>query len=180
LPIGLYEIRRLCKKVPPLIENITEEQFKEGHAGVDLRLGSISTLDSRSKAILGLGSEDRKIPIPNEMISYEKSPLGTAYTIRPGTYVVAGTIERLNMPRNMIAFFWPRATLHTSGVIMNSSPIHPKYQGGLLFGLYNAGSCEFEIRLGARFVHIAFFKVQGKTQPYIQGDKVFRIKTGRQ
>ncbi len=180
MPIGLFEIQRLCSKTPPLIEGMTDEQFKEGHAGVDLRLGSVSTLKPRDRAVLGLGTNDRKIPIPSEVVSFRRQALGTPYVIKPGQYVVVETIERLNIPKNLMAFFWPRATLHTSGVLMNTSPIHPNYRGGLLFGMFNAGPCDFTIKLGARFVHIAFFMVQGRTNPYVMGDKVLRIRTGKQ
>jgi len=111
-------------------------------------------------------------------MTVERDGIGAPYLLKPGSFIQAHTLEKINMPDDLWASISPRATLHICGILMNTSPIHPKYEGKLIFGMYNAGTTELEIKLGARFVNVAFFNVEGKANPYIAGDKALRTLKG--
>lgn len=178
LVLGLDEIRFLCKKRPPLIENLTEEQFQEGHAGIDLRVGSFYKL-RKGSVLLGIeGERDTTGSIPQQILSHKNNGRNVPFVLKPKQFVLAETIEKLNMPNNLIGFVWPRSTLSTFGIILHAGPIHPNYQGGLILGMYNSGPCDFCIKIGSRFLNITFEKIIGKANPYSSRDKVEKVKSG--
>ena len=76
------------------------------------------------------------------------------------------TIEKLNVPDNLLAIFTPRSTLFRSGVYIFGGQTAPGYKGGLTTGIYNFRDEDFELELGARAMHIMFFEIKGEVNLY--------------
>ena len=93
------------------------------------------------------------------------------------------TIEKLNLPENLLAFFTPRSTLFRSGVYIFGGQTAPGYKGGLTTGIYNFRDEKFGLEMGSRVMHIMFFEVKGKSNLYRgqwQGGRVTTKKKEKQ
>jgi len=159
--LGISELKKLVDE-DKLVENLCEREINtpEG-AGFDLRLDKLYQIKGRSF----LGIDERETVDVQEVASYDENNR-TSYIIKPGEYYLTQTIEKVNMPDNLIAFVKPRTTLFRSGILLRTGAVDPGYTGILNFGLYNAGGCDFEIEMGARYCHIIFMQIKGESKTY--------------
>jgi len=176
--LGVKKLLELIKK-KKLVENLSERELKnpEG-AGLDLRIGEL--YEVRGKGFLGI--EERETPEVKLIAKFDKEKLKKIF-LRPQTYYLMKTIEKLNLPENFLALFTPRSTLYRSGLYIFGGQTAPGYQGQLTTGLYNFRNEKFELEMGARVMHIIFFEVKGKTNLYRgqwQGGRVTTKKKEKQ
>lgn len=159
--LGINKLHKLVRK-QNLVENLCERELNnpEG-AGFDLRLGEVYKLTSRGF----LGIDDRKT-CDVELVKRYNSDNKESIILKPDDFYVVKTIEKVNLPKDLVGIFKPRSTLQRMGLYLRTSQVAPGYSGELVFGLKNLGDQEVEIELGARFVHIMFIKVKGKTKLY--------------
>ncbi|OGF72309.1 hypothetical protein A3H05_01155 [Candidatus Giovannonibacteria bacterium RIFCSPLOWO2_12_FULL_43_26] len=159
--LGSTEFLRLVKEIN-LVENLSKRELTnpEG-AGFDLRLGKLFRL--KGKGFLGVN--ERETP-KVELAAEFNSGKAQSVIIKPGEYFLTETIEKLNMPLDLLGIVKPRTTLHRSGIITRVSIADPGYSGVLHPAIYNAGGVEVEIEMGARYVNIMFFEVKGDTAKY--------------
>ena len=144
------------------MENLSERELNnpEG-AGVDLRIGKVFRLEGKGF----LGVEDRMTPaaiLAAEFRPGEK----IEFTLAPGEYVLTETIEKLNMPQNLLAIPKPRTTLQRSGVMIRLGEVDPGYSGTIHPGIFNASREPFTIEMGVRYVNVTFFEVKVRASPY--------------
>jgi len=145
-----------------LLEDFESENI--GGAGVDLRLKAAYRPTSEGF----MGKTDRKTPEIEE-IRDEK------IIVEPGKYFLVETIEKVNMPDDVMARVLPRSSLFRCGASLRNAVVDPGYIGTLTFGLKNEGEFNFVVEKGARICQIVFETVQGETKPYqgkYQGGKV--------
>jgi len=159
--LGVDKLLKLVEE-KKLVENLSERELNnpEG-AGFDLRIGKLYKI--KGKGFLGV--EERKTP-EIELVAEFDSEKRKGIILKPKTYYLIKTIEKLNMPNNLLAIFTPRSTLFRSGLYIFGGQVSPGYSGGLTTGIYNFGDQEFELELGARVFHIMFFKINGRTNLY--------------
>jgi len=103
--------------------------------------------------------------------------------LQSGIYYLMKTIEKLNLPENLLALFTPRSTLYRSGVYIFGGQTAPGYRGGLTTGIYNFRDEKFELEMGARVLHLIFFEVKGKSNLYRgqwQGGRITTKKKEKQ
>ena len=176
--LGIKELQKLVKS-KNLVENLSERELMnpEG-AGFDLRIGEL--YQAEGKGFLGI--QERETPEIKLIAKYnEKKP--EKVFLEPKTYYLMKTIEKINLPDNLLALFTPRSTLYRSGVYIFGGQIAPGYQGGLTMGIYNFRAEPFELEMGARVLHIMFFEVKGKSNLYRgqwQGGRVTTDKKEKQ
>lgn len=141
-----------------LVEGLSQRELDhpEG-AGFDLRLGEV--LELSGKGFLGI--DERKTPGVKSMAVFSEKKK-SSFVFRPGKYYLVKTVEKLNLPENILALFRPRSTLYRSGVTVFTGNASPGYCGELNFGLVNLGSLGFKMELGARFAHVMFYEVKGE------------------
>jgi dCTP deaminase/dUTP pyrophosphatase len=178
MALGVDKIQKLIKEIK-LVEDLGGRDLEnpEG-AGLDLRLGEIFRIEGETF----LGEEKRKTVDHVSVAKYNSSKKAT-FTIKPGEFYLVQTIEKINLPDYLVATFHPRSTLLRSGVWLLTTQAAPGYKGPLNFGLKNMGGCSVKIELGARFVHIIFWKVVGKGAAYRgqwQGGRVTTDKEEKQ
>jgi dCTP deaminase len=145
-----------------LIENFSAESL--GGAGYDLRLGRVYRL--KSDSLLGLSK--RQTPTVGEVE-------GDAVTLGPGEYVLVETLEKVNMPPNLVARVLNRSTIFRCGCTLVNALVDPGYRGTLTFGLKNLSDRKFTVEKGAKIAQIVFEEVDGGTVAYsgrYQGGKV--------
>jgi deoxycytidine triphosphate deaminase len=153
--LGTDECLRLVKE-KKLVEDLSERELKNPDVGFDLRIGELYE-------VVGDGFlhiEDRKTPELKLVASSGKVKL------KPGTAYVMKTVEKVNLPGEILGLIFSRSTLYRSGILLTGGIADPGYKGELSFSLINQGSNEFELEIGARVAHILFFEVKGETQLY--------------
>ena len=171
--LGIDEIHKLVDE-ENLLENLSErELFNPEGAGIDLRLGKLFRLEGRGF----LGIDERETP-KGVLVAEYKSDKKTSIVIKPGEYFLTESVEKFNMPLNLLAIVKPRTTLHRSGIITRVSVVDPGYSGTIHPALFNAGPVSVEIELGARYVNAMFFEVKGRANPYRGQWQGGRIDTG--
>lgn len=176
--LGVKELLKLVKE-KKLVENLSERELKnpEG-AGFDIRIGEL--YEMKGKGFLGI--EERETPEIKLVAKYKKDK-SQKVTLLPKTYYLMKTIEKLNMPENLLVLFTPRSTLYRSGVYIFGGQTAPGYKGGLTTGIYNFRDESFELEMGARVIHIMFFEVKGKSSLYRgqwQGGRITTKKKEKQ
>jgi len=145
----------------PLIEGLGEEQIRkiEGTT-VDLRLDEIYKIVSGAELLCN----SRTTP-KIESVFNAQSP-STVHTLSPNEYVLVQTMERVNIPHNILADVRTRTTLFRSGMYLKTSYISPNYQGVLTFGLWNLNPWPVKIERGFRIACISFMEISGQAVPY--------------
>lgn len=163
--IGYEEILNLIRQKPSLIENVDEKNVQPG--GVDLRVKRIYRLKDGGF----IGIEDRRSPEVEEVCDSE----GERFTLKPNEYVLVETMEKVNMPKDLLAIILPRSSLFRCGVSLYTAVVDPGFHGTLTFGMKNQSKHEFEIEVGSRIGQIVFKDVKGNVKLYegkYQGGKV--------
>jgi deoxycytidine triphosphate deaminase len=163
--IGCEEILKLIKQEPPLIENVEEKNVQP--SGVDLRVKCIYKLKSGGY----LGVNERKTP----EVEIACGKIGEKYILKPNEFVLVETMEKVNMPKDLVAFILPRSSLFRCGVSLHTAVVDPGFQGTLTFGMKNLGKFPFEIEVGSKIGQIVFEEVRGNVKLYdgkYQGGKV--------
>lgn len=176
--LGVSELLKLVKE-KKLVENLCQRELKspEG-AGFDLRIGELYEIEGKGF----LGIEERKTPLVKLIAKFD-SEIPKNIFLKPKTYYLIKTVEKLNMPQDLLALFTPRSTIFRSGVYIFGGQTAPGYKGELTVGIYNFGNEEFELEMGSRVIHIMFFEVKGKSNLYQgqwQGGRVTTRKKEKQ
>jgi deoxycytidine triphosphate deaminase len=154
--LGSKKLLRLVKE-KKLIEGLSERELNNPESCVfDLRIKEISQL--KGEGFLGI--DDRQTPEHNLLKKYEGKP-GAFIILEPGEYYVTESIEVVNMPNNLFGIVKPRSTLFRSGVMLRAGVIDPGYSGTLHPGLFNASKNKFKLELGARYIQVFFFEIDG-------------------
>jgi len=160
--LGMDKLQELVKSIG-LVENLSSRELENPEGtGFDLRVGIISAFSGEEQALLTI--DKRKTPSSKVIANIT---LGDQIVrIDPGQYVLATTIERINMPDFLIGLIRPRSTLYRSGIELSSGQVNPGYIGELTFGFHNASLYPFSLEMGARIAHILFGYVEGKAISY--------------
>ena len=156
--------------VKPLIDGLSESQLAgiEGTT-VDLRVGALYKPVSGAK----LHADSRVTPKIECVADLERGD--RLYTIKPGEYLLAQTIEAVNLPTELFATLSPRTTMFRSGLFVVCTYISPNYQGKLTCAVKNLSEYDVELELGFRILICAFYEISGKAVPYRgvwQGERV--------
>lgn len=170
--LGVDKLLKLVK-TKKLVEGLSERELTnpEG-AGFDLRLGKVHKISGQGF----LGVKERN-SADSRLVAEYSSKNKKSIIIKPGESYLVTTIEKVSLPQNLTANMWMRSTLYRSGIIMCGGNIAPGYTGELSFLFCNAGKASVKIELGARIVHIIFWKVDGKTNMYRGQWKDGRVST---
>jgi len=158
--IGTKELLKRVKE-DNLVENLCERELEnpEG-AGFDLRVDEIFVIEGGEAF---LGENERHTPRAGSIAKYGKDK---DVVLKPGDFVLIKTIEKVNLPKDIAAIFRPRSTLQRCGIGLFTATASPGYSGELTFGLCNLGKNDFRLELGARVVHIIFFKTTDNISEY--------------
>lgn len=176
--LGSKKLLKLIKE-KKLVENLSERELNnpEG-AGFDIRIGEL--YEVKGKGFLGI--EERETSGIKLIAKFDKKKRQKVI-LQPRTYYLMKTIEKLNLPENLLALFTPRSTLYRSGVYIFGGQTAPGYKGELTTGIYNFRDEKFELEMGARVLHLMFFEVKGKSNLYRgqwQGGRITTQKREKQ
>jgi deoxycytidine triphosphate deaminase len=158
------------KAVKPLVDGLSESQI-DGIEGttVDLRVGAFYKPVSGAELLC----ESRVTPKVACVADIERGD--KIYAIRPNEYLLAQTIETVNLPDSLFAYLSERTTMFRSGLYLATTFISPNYQGKLTCAVKNLSEYPVDIELGFRILVCAFYEIAGKAVPYRgvwQGERV--------
>lgn len=142
-----------------IIDRIKNQKLLENHlvesvqgAGVDLRIDKLFELGGGGF----IGKDDRRLPEVNE----------SNFILKPKSYYLLVTIEKVNMPDDLVAFMLNRSSLFRCGASLRTAVIDPGYHGVLTVGIKNEGKHIIELERGARVLQLVFTEVSGGTKLY--------------
>lgn len=171
--LGVDKLLELVEK-NKLVEDLCERELTNPEGtGFDLRLGELFKISGEGY----LGEAERKTCDIESVAKYEEGKV-TTVTVKPGDFYLFKTIEKVNIPDNLVAEFKPRTTMQRMGIFFRSSQASPGYSGELTFAIANVGPCEVKIEMGARLCHVIFHEVNGKTHLYRGQWQGGRVTTG--
>lgn len=149
-------INRILKSGKLIITPITNEQIQP--ASVDIRIGTtFSIVEDSPSGVITM----------DEPISY-KTLETDSYTLLPGQFVLATTLEYFELPNNITAFVEGRSSLGRMGLfIQNAGWVDPGFKGEITLELFNANRCAIEIKSGRRIGQLVFAQMdQSAENPY--------------
>ena len=159
--IGAKQLLQLVKE-KKLMEGLCQREMTtpEG-AGFDIRIGELYKISGKGF----MGVTERETPAMELVAKFEEGKT-TRVTLDPKIYYVMKTVEKVNMPQDLLAVMTPRSTLFRSGVFIFGGQVAPGYCGELSMGIYNFRDEPFDLEMGARVLHIMFSEVAGESNLY--------------
>lgn len=140
----------------PLIGPIDNEQIQP--AGVDLRIGN-----SFLKPVPKLGDDYNAF---DKQVDYES--FEGEYILKPHEFVLATTLELVNLPNNLTAFVEGRSSIGRMGLfVQNAGWIDPGFTGELTLELFNASEAPIKLTPNTRVAQLVFCTMSGNCDnPY--------------
>ncbi len=159
--ISQSKIKKLIQ-TKKLVENLDKRELEnpEG-AGLDLRLGELFKISGET--FLGVKTRDT---VDHKSVAKYDPKKSKIFTIKPNEFYLMQTMEKVNLPDNIVSIPYPRSTLLRSGIWLLSTQVAPGYRGILTFALKNMGPRPFKVEMGARVAHVIFYEVAGKGVAY--------------
>lgn len=139
-----------------VVKPIVKESIQS--ASIDCRLGNHFLIVERKK----------NSPIDlNSPIKYREIESGKVI-IPPHSFMLATTLEWVELPNNITAFVEGRSSIGRMGLfIQNAGWIDPGFKGRITLELYNANSVAIKISSGRRICQLVFCKMDGPAKnPY--------------
>jgi deoxycytidine triphosphate deaminase len=165
----LHELVDLAK----LVEGLCERELNNPEGcGFDLQLGEVYEISGDGY----LGLEERETPEAKLVAKFDEKKV-SSFMFAPGKYYLIKTIEKVNLPLDLMAVIFPRTTLFRSGLALFNGQVAPGYCGELTFGLANLGGQNIKVDMGSRVVHITFHEVLGEGNEYRGQWKGGRVST---
>jgi len=134
----------------------------EGTA-IDVRLGEILEMDKDSEAFLG--KTTRQTKVYNSVAKYH---LNTSdwFTLQPNTYYQFKSIEKINVPADLVMRFCARFNLLSNGIMIVAYKADPGFSGEFVVPIINLSGVPFKIELGARWGQCEFHQIKGESVLY--------------
>ncbi len=163
-----YEIFNLLKSNKLLIIPLMNLQEQLGSTSLDIRLGtSFQIFYPNQVGIIDLTDSDsiRNANMFSDLIDLDYMQ---AVTLAPGQFVLAHSMEYIELPANLSADVEGRSSFARLGieVHMTASLIDPGFQGVLTFEIFNAGPNPIKLYPGLRIAQLRFFSGNAPQKPY--------------
>jgi dUTP pyrophosphatase len=166
--LSKYDIRKLLKQTPPLLESYIniEEQLQPN--GVDFTLRDISVFKSPGK--IAVSNSQRLISAQSPLTFDEEGFI----QLNPGIYSITYN-EIVHMPKNVMALATPRSSLLRCGATVNTAVWDAGYSGRSESMLVVYNEQGFQLQKNARIVQLVFFQLTAETEGYngtYQGENI--------
>ena len=120
--------------------------YGQSSAGYDVRLGR--TFKTPKPAIV----LDPHTVQDDQFSTVEQD----SFEIAPGAFVLAVTVERFTMPRNLVGIALGKSTWARLGLVVNATPLEPGWAGFLTLELSNTGRNVIRVHAGEGIAQILF------------------------
>jgi dCTP deaminase len=156
-----------------------------GEASITLRLGRwFVVLRQSSQAFFDVRMEEADLKAEARASKRYFIPFGQPFTLHPGRFVLASTLEWLNFPATLGGYIGGKSTWARRGLIIETAAgVHPGFNGCLTLELANVGEVPIRIRPGMKvcqiFVHAvpkgtktSAGPLTGRRRPYLGAPKI--------
>lgn len=136
---------------------------EKGAASVDLRLGSwfVTTKTSRHP-LLDIYADETQQPPEHNLTDKHYVPLGSYFILHPHSFVLAGTLEWIKMPKGLCGYITGKSSWGRRGLIIETAPgIHPGFAGCLTLELANVGEIPIKLVTGTAVCQLFLHKMVG-------------------
>jgi deoxycytidine triphosphate deaminase len=134
-----------------MLKNAKEENVQP--CSVDVRIGKIFKLKSK-----GIIDVDSNMP--------EAVEVQLPYVLKPGEYVLASTIERIDQEKtNYGVLATPRSIAYRIGLRIECGIFHPHYKGEMVFAMKNNSPNQIRIKYGMSVMQLGFFDLKSDCIP---------------
>jgi dCTP deaminase len=145
-------IRELLDSGKLIIEPMDSEQIQP--ASIDLRISNEILILKGNEIYLGKEPEYEKIR-QDEI------------RIPPKTHVLARTIERLELPKDVGGITKLRSSLSRIGVILNNAGwVDPGFKGTLTLSVFNSNDFPVKIKPGTKFFQLILLRLDSESEGY--------------
>jgi len=149
---------------------ITNRDFGNGEglvepegAAVDIRLGEIWEMDTKSDAFLY--RELRKTREYKKVAEFVPGK-SDKFILRPMQYYQFKSVEVINVPEGLVARFIARFNLLANGIMVCGYKADPGFSGNYVTPIINLSGVPFELELGCRWAQFEFHEIKGKSVKY--------------
>ena len=148
-------LKRMLKSGDLVIRPLTDKQIQP--ASIDIRLGNTFRTDEYRSGMISLDEQ----PVPNLVTADE-------YIIHPGQFVLASTMEYIELPDNLTAFVEGRSSMGRIGLSIQSAGwVDPGFKGSITLQLYNFNKCSIKLVSGMRMGQLVFAELDDHAEnPY--------------
>ncbi len=132
---------------------------------IDFRLGDTFSIFENSKFAL-LDPHDKNLQIPSRTIRVKK---GDKFIMHPNSFVIGTTIERVELPDDLVGRVEGRSSLGRLGIVIHSTApmFDPGWRGQLTLELGNIGIMPVALYPGMRICAMTFEKLSTpSSMPY--------------
>lgn len=155
------QIRQLCKE-RGMILPFSEEALRPGVVsygvssyGYDIRVGSTFKVFDSPINMMGHKIDPKKRDWHEALTTYENAD---QITIPPNSFALAETVERFNIPRQLLVICLGKSTYARCGIIVNVTPLEPEWQGRLTLEISNTTPLPAIIHANEGIAQILFFQ----------------------
>lgn len=149
-------LKKMLKAGRLIIKPITKESIQP--ASVDCRLGNhFLIVEGKKERLIDLNSSIKYREVESDKI-----------IILPHSFMLATTLEWVELPNNITAFVEGRSSIGRMGLfIQNAGWIDPGFKGRITLELYNANSTAIQVKAGRRICQLVFCKMDNPAKnPY--------------
>ncbi len=166
------EIRRIVKEKSAVEGKKGPEidlDLQVGPASMDFRLGyEFGIMNTRKLDIIDTKNMEKY----QKYIEKETHTAEDGIVIHPGEFILGSTLEKINLPDNMVARVEGRSSYGRLGIIVHSTAgfVDPGFEGDITLEIQNLGNAPVRMYPEDRVCQVAFETMEGEVEnPY--GDK---------
>jgi dCTP deaminase len=129
-------------------------------ATVDIRLGNWFRIARRTRATsIDLTNKAELRKVRQEQQSEVYVPFGQHFTLHPGDFALAVSLEYVAIPPDLVASVEGKSGLGRAGLIVaTATPVAPGFKGGVVLELFNSGTVPLILKPGMQIAQLAFFQ----------------------
>jgi len=157
------ELKERLARGDLIVDPLHEPDVQIQPASIDLRLGGVF-LRGRD----GTGPIDSHAPPPDLHDEVRVAP-GEPLVLGPGDFVLGSTLERVSVPRDLVARVEGRSSIGRLALLIHATAgfIDPGFEGEITLELANLGRLPVVLHPGMRVCQIAFHQLSSPVErPY--------------
>ena len=85
--------------------------------------------------------------------------LGDSVILEPGRHLLAATMERVELGRDVVGIMHIRSSLAREGIVGSLALVDPGFRGQLTISLFNSSQNPVRLKAGERFVQLMLVKL---------------------
>ncbi len=149
------DIKRLIQERAIVVEPAPNLDLQLGSCSLDLRLSHDFSMFEHNRTPFIDVRDSKQVQHITKVVSVND---GDFFVLHPGTFVLAVTIERLELPDNIVARLEGRSSLGRLGVVVHAtaSIIDPGWRGKIVLELANHGLMPVALYPGMRICSVTF------------------------